>query len=831
MYARFAKRLFTQKAIESWFDHLTAEWEGRFTREELEAGRLLYRRGEIREVELSEKDAIIHCKFDKKECYALIDWETGRMSVRASTLKRSLGRAIAVAGMYEIEEMVVEEVAPAPEFLEQQSVKEAQPEAGPREVKEERAPRPLDLKLLLAGDGLTLTAHWVRQNERQAALLPPPEKDFPTSKEREKIIRLAGLARRSGFIFNKKKGEYRLPSLMDVPEFVQKALPGWRKHFPIHMDKQLEQQARRVQQVNLTLLADGDDDSEHAELSWEARVGRSALRDDQLGKLLKQGRQPLFLEGVGIVTLGDRQRRTLREIQEWQLPDQAAIPKYLLLSLFAEGNVTLKLSRDLHHWRKQLLGRVKRTAHDLPDFLRDYQAHGVEWMSHLESAGCHGLLADEMGLGKTLQVATLVKLRQVEELPSIIVCPASVVPVWKSEFDRWFPGTRIEVLRSGQSFAETPGAVIWLASYTQLRRHKPLLAKQEFGYAVLDEAQQIKNPDTKVSQACFSIDARNRIAVTGTPIENRSRDLWSIFRFLMPGLLGNRRAFEDQMLNEPDAFFDLLQQQLSPFILRRTKKEVATELPDKVELELNCPLTPYQQREYKRLTTEGIQRFGDDLDSVGSEQSFNLLSLLTRLRQTCCDPALLPWVKESVYEDSGKLQVLLDRLPDILSAKHKVVIFSQFVSFLDRVEEAIQHRFPKLKQYRLTGSTVDRQGPVANFQKEKQAAVFLVSLKAGGTGITLHAADYVFLLDPWWNPAVESQAIDRVHRIGQDKTVFVYRLVTQGTIEARIQQLKGEKRDLFDRVVGGMRELRSMKQYYDKLSDLILLSTLQDGEG
>lgn len=831
MYARFAKRLFTHKAIECWFDRLTAEWENHFTREELEAGRLLYRRGEIREVELSEMDAIIHCKFDKKECYALVDWESGRMSVRASTLKKSLGRAIAVAGMYEIEEMVIEEVAPIPDFLDQQEEEPGAEEPEERPRAEEREPRPLDLELTLSGDGLTLSAHWLREQERQPALLPPPSGDFPTSKEREKIIRLAGLARRSGFLFIKQRGVYRLPSLLDVPEFVQKALPGWRKHFPIRMDKALEQQVKRVREVDLTLLADGGKEGVHAHLNWLARVGRSSLDDAQLGRLIKQGRQPLFIEGLGIIKMGDRQRRAVRAVQEWKLPESAnAVPRYLLLSLFSEGAVGLKLSRELNQWRKQLMGRVKRHFKDLPGFLRDYQRHGVEWMSHLEDASCHGLLADEMGLGKTLQVVTLLKMRQVEDLPSIIVCPASVVPVWRAEFERWYPGTRVEVLRSGQNFVEQGGQMIWLASYTQLRRNKALLSQQEFGYAVLDEAQQIKNPDTKVSQSCFAINARNRIAVTGTPIENRSRDLWSIFRFLMPGLLGPRREFEEHLDRDPDEFFDKLHQQLAPFILRRTKKDVAKELPEKVELDLYCPLTPYQQREYAKLTSEGIERFGEALDAVTGKESFNLLSLLTRLRQACCDPALLPWVKESKFEDSGKLQLLMDRLPDILSAKHKVVVFSQFVSFLDRTEAVLKERFPKLKLYRLTGSTVDRQSPVAQFQKQKDAAVMLVSLKAGGTGITLHAADYVFLLDPWWNPAVEHQAIDRVHRIGQDKTVFVYRLITQGTIEERIQQLKGEKSELFDRVVGGMRELRSMTQYFEKLSDLILLSTLQDSD-
>ena len=239
--------------------------------------------------------------------------------------------------------------------------------------------------------------------------------------------------------------------------------------------------------------------------------------------------------------------------------------------------------------------------------------------------------------------------------------------------------------------------------------------------------------------------------------------------------------------------------------MRRTKKEVAKELPPKVEMDLLCPMTEVQRAEYARICAEGLEKLGDDVGTVMREKSFGFLALLTRLRQTCCDPDMLPWRKSSL-SDSGKINLLMEKLTEVIENGHKVVIFSQFVMFLERVKSALELHFPELARFELTGMTLDRQKPVQDFQAAEGAAAMLVSLKAAGTGITLHAADYVFLLDPWWNPAVEAQAVDRVHRIGQTNTVFVYRMVTAGTIEERIQELKEDKKDLFDKLIGGLGE-------------------------
>ncbi|HRJ46684.1 MAG TPA: DEAD/DEAH box helicase, partial [Opitutaceae bacterium] len=574
----------------------------------------------------------------------------------------------------------------------------------------------------------------------------------------------------------------------------------------------------------------GSADGTALNLRWIFRAGERLLTDSEVNTLLKRGGAPVILPNLGIVSLTGERWESFNAWQKNVIETHGDNPlsPYLIFSLFNDARMKLTLTPEIEAWRQSVLAPPAAPP-ALPDLLRPYQKRGVEWLGHLADVGCHGLLADEMGLGKTLQVITLLATRPLPGRPSLIVCPASVVPVWREEIARFFPGLKTDVLKAGHDFATVTDDVVWLASYTQLRKHRELLPAHEFGYVVLDEGQFIKNPDAKVTQACFAIRARHRIVLTGTPLENRQLDLWSIFRFLLPGLLGSRSAFEAALLQDRTATLVRLRAQLAPFILRRTKKEVATELPPKVEMELLCPLTDVQRAEYARICTEGLERLGDDVGAAMREKSFGFLALLTRLRQTCCDPDMLPW-RDSPLADSGKITLLMEKLAEIVGSGHKVVIFSQFVMFLDRVREAMVAHFPDLPRYELTGMTLDRQKPVQDFQGAEGAAAMLVSLKAAGTGITLHAADYVFLLDPWWNPAVEAQAVDRVHRIGQTNTVFVYRMVTAGTIEERIQALKADKKDLFDKLIGGLGGDFDLSQHFTSLQSLVQLTTQFDVE-
>jgi len=659
-----------------------------------------------------------------------------------------------------------------------------------------------------------------------------------SSSERAKLIGLAAYARKAHFHYDQESGVYLLESLAEIPNFLHAVLPAWRRAFAIELDEKAANLMKGTRTIEIEAVAEraaggsgrGDVDGTALNLRWIFRTGERMLTESEVATLLKREGQMVILPNLGIVSLAadrwDSYTAWQKNLDE--TAGGASLPPYLIFSLFNDARLKVTLSPEISAWRERVL-TPPAAPPALPPLLRQYQCRGVEWMHHLCDVGCHGLLADEMGLGKTLQVLSLLAVRPCPDRPGLIVCPASVVPVWKGEIEKFFPQLATDTLKSGNDFVSRKDPVLWLASYTQLRKHRALLESVQFGYAVLDEGQFIKNPDAKVTQTCFAVKADHRIVLTGTPLENRQLDLWSIFRFLLPGLLGSRASFESALHTDREGTLTRLRAQLAPFLLRRTKKEVAQELPPKVEMDLICPLTDVQRSAYANICTEGLARLGDDVGAAMREKSFGFLALLTRLRQTCCDPDMLPWLN-SPLADSGKINLLLEKLAEIVGSGHKVVIFSQFVMLLGRVRTALAQNFPDLPRYELTGMTLDRQKPVQDFQGAPGAAVMLVSLKAAGTGITLHAADYVFLLDPWWNPAVEAQAVDRVHRIGQTNTVFVYRMVTAGTIEERIQALKAAKRDLFDRLVDGIGGDFDLSRHFTSLRSLVQLTAHAEPE-
>jgi len=826
------KRIYTPQSLEFWFGRLEVEWEEQFDAAHAERGHDMYRDGEIREVELGAKDAIIHRKVEKKEEYAVIEWEGDRIKVRSSSTDALLANAIAVAGLHEIEELLVDEMAAllpgaAPKAGAADNGHQANGHGANGAAKADAPARDLLLSFTTNADGLVFLAYWKSGRSRIPAL--GNTANHPTAAERAKLIALATYARKAHFRYNQATHAYALDALADIPGFLRDLLPHWKKQFAIELDVKVDNIKQGARAIEIEAVADRRGDA-GLNLRWIFRAGEKLLTDEQAAALLKHGRTPMLLPDLGIVTLAPEK---LEGYNQWRrnLEDTSAageIPPYLIFSLFNDHRLKVTLGPEIEAWRQKVL-TPPATPPVLPDYLRNYQRRGVEWMHHLCETECHGLLADEMGLGKTAQVIALLRTRPLEKLRHVVVCPASVVPVWREEIARFYPEAKIDILKSGNDFKSNKAPCIWLASYTQLRKHRALLDTTEFGYAVLDEGQFIKNPDAKVTQACFAIKTRHRLVLTGTPLENRQLDLWSIFRYLLPGLLGSRAGFESALVQDRERTMQRLRQQVAPFILRRTKNEVATELPPKVEMDLLCPLTEVQRAEYARICTEGLARLGEDIGLALREKSFGFLALLTRLRQVCCDPDLLPWLN-SPLTDSGKLQLLVEKLGEVVTSGHKVVIFSQFVTLLDRVRTALDQHYPELPRYEITGMTVDRQKPVKDFQSAAGAAAMLVSLKAAGTGITLHAADYVFLLDPWWNPAVEDQAIDRVHRIGQTNTVFVYRMVTAGTIEERIQALKGEKKQLFNQVVGHHTGDFEWTKHFSSLNSLIQLSAVETGE-
>ncbi|HXN34808.1 MAG TPA: DEAD/DEAH box helicase [Opitutaceae bacterium] len=849
------KRVYTPHSLEYWFDMLADDWSETFSASQLDEGRRIYRNGEVRELELTDRDAIIHRRIEKKDEYAVIEWNAGSLSVRSSTTDREIAHALAVAGLHEIEELVADEISPLPA--------EAQPNGdspshngnggakaaaagngahGPPVPRLNGPSRPLLLVFKIKSSGLSFQAFWVEADRktRHPALGPGVHSasngngngnGHVSSGERAKLIGLAAYARKAHFQYNQDTGAYLMESLVEIPNFLKVTLPLWKRVFAIELDDKTANLLKGTRSIEIEAVAERAQGDAGLNLRWIFRAGERMLTDGEVSALLRRGGQPVILPNLGIVALSSEKwesysswRKNIEETQE----GGAALLQYLVFSLFNDSRLKLTLSPEMEAWRQRVLA-PPASPPELAGILRPYQRRGVEWMHHLCEVDCHGLLADEMGLGKTLQVLSLLAARPMPDRPSLVVCPASVVPVWREEMAKFFPGMAVDVLKTGNDFTSRRDPVIWLCSYTQLRKHRALLDSVEFGYAILDEGQFIKNPDAKVTQTCFAVRARHRLVLTGTPLENRQLDLWSIFRFLLPGLLGSRSSFEGALTADREKTLARLRAQLAPFILRRTKKEVAQELPQKVEMDLICPLTDVQRAEYARICSEGLERLGDDVGAAMREKSFGFLALLTRLRQTCCDPDMLPWLKAPL-SDSGKINLLVEKLAEIVGSGHKVVIFSQFVMLLDRVRAALIQNFPDLPRFELTGMTLDRQKPVQAFQGAPGAAAMLVSLKAAGTGITLHAADYVFLLDPWWNPAVEAQAVDRVHRIGQTNTVFVYRMVTAGTVEERIQALKASKKDLFDKLVGGLGGDFDLSQHFSSMKSLVQLTASAEQE-
>ena len=443
--------------------------------------------------------------------------------------------------------------------------------------------------------------------------------------------------------------------------------------------------------------------------------------------------------------------------------------------------------------------------------LRPYQKDGLDFLAHLVQIKLGGILADDMGLGKTLQTLTwlgwLKERNTKNPKPSLVICPASVLHNWRREAEKFTPNLKVLVLESGAARhnlrKQIPQNDIIVTNYALLRRDLEELNKFAFRAVILDEAQFIKNPGAQVTQSVKQLKSENRIALTGTPLENRLLDLWSIVDFVQPGYLGNQEQFLDtyeprgeNAESEQRIARKRLSAKLRPLLLRRLKKHVAKDLPDRIEERLDCPLGDEQRKLY----LAELRRSRDQIQHAVAEQGLNkskmhVLAALTRLRQVCCHPSL-------VGNDtaSGKTETLFELLDPLVADGQKVLVFSQFVQMLHILEKDCHAR--NIPTHILTGQTKDRQSVVNAFQNDKGAGVFLLSLRAAGTGLNLTNASYVVLYDPWWNPAVEAQAIDRSHRIGQTQTVNAYRLIAPGTVEEKIWELQQSKAKTIADVLG-----------------------------
>lgn len=443
----------------------------------------------------------------------------------------------------------------------------------------------------------------------------------------------------------------------------------------------------------------------------------------------------------------------------------------------------------------------------LKKIMRGYQKNGFRWMKMLKGNQFGGILADDMGLGKTLQVISL--LLDEEGRNALIICPASLVYNWKKEIEHFAPTLKSKIIagpakeREEQIASIKEGEIV-ITSYDLIKRDLRLYENIQFSIQVIDEAQYIKNAGTQAAKAVKKINAEFRLALTGTPLENRLSELWSIFDFLMPGFLYSYRKFKDEiempiMQTQDEEKMQRLTQMIRPFILRRLKSDVLKDLPDKIEETVYADIKGEQEKLYEAHVQMLRQQLSKKTDSEFKKEKFQILSELTRLRQICCDPSLL---YENYKGESEKLEVCLELIRNAVEGGHKILVFSQFTSMLQIVQERLVKE--EISYFTLTGSVKkeERIHLVDTFNQDN-TPVFFISLKAGGTGLNLTSADIVIHYDPWWNVAVQNQATDRAHRIGQKKVVTVYKLVAQGTIEEKIMEIQEKKQELANQILEG----------------------------
>jgi hypothetical protein len=620
--------------------------------------------------------------------------------------------------------------------------------------------------------------------------------------------------RRCGFDGPTAQGELVLRGEHDILRFFASDLPSIQRDWEVSIGERFSHVTRDFERVapQLDVRSSGENWFEVGfELATDSRVRLSA---HEIRRLLGSGRSTIRLPNQKTAVISEGLLDEFQTLLGDTNPSQAQPGTYrfdrrdaIAFGAYVDSSkARLSGGESGQFDANRTLFRRPAAAPDLERFkelLRHYQCEGVEWLNRLSFNGFSGVLADEMGLGKTLQTLVFMSLK---DGPKLVVCPASLTLNWQREAERFTPALRPQIL-GDLAPNIIPAALkeprLFITSYGLLRRDVEMLRQTRFQVAALDEAQHIKNPDSQAARAAFRLNAEARVALTGTPIENGVRDIWSIMNFLMPGYLGRREDFRERFEIPIQSQTNSAEQQrlvrrLSPFILRRTKAQVATELPEKIQQVSFVELTTKQKAIYEALLRAARQ----NLEAAGrpgakGPSKMAVFTALLRLRQVCCDPRLLnsetdePETEPEV--NSAKLELLEELLQDAIDDGHRILVFSQFATMLSLIQERLKAM--TIDHCYLDGGTRNRQAEVDRFQTGN-VSVFLVSLKAGGVGLNLTAADTVIHYDPWWNPAVEAQATDRAHRIGQKRTVQVYKLITRGTVEERILSLQARKREL-----------------------------------
>jgi SNF2 family DNA or RNA helicase len=623
--------------------------------------------------------------------------------------------------------------------------------------------------------------------------------------------------------------------------FLKKVYPELEFRYPIDLDPAAQEvvgiQAEAVEGAWKTRVPSGVDLFAFS-VDWHCQ--QTTIDVEALRRMVHEGRPYVraadgrfiecenYKEIVSWVETLDRAKKT--DNNEFVIPLYEA-PGFLALLHESRRTQALEMDQVFQRFLTEAKQGRPLEAVDIPGqlatILRPYQRDGVAWMLFLQKYGFAGILADDMGLGKTVQVLAMLSSSRLDgHGPTFIVCPKSLMLMWAAESAKFTPELRVCVIDG--SAAERANLIrtarefdVVITSYSLLQRDFAVYHTEQvsFYYVVLDEAHYIKNAGTNTAKAVKLLSARHRLALTGTPLENGVHELWSVFDFLMPGFLGTvedfRRRYERpiQENRDTDALYRL-KRRVQPFMLRRTKESELKELPPKIEQVSPCALTPEQVVVYTR-TLEAVKRdIFQAVETKGFERSrIEILASLMRLRRVCDHPALVDTRLPHTEELSGKMAYALELIREASAGGHKTLLFSQFTSMLDILREALNAE--GIGHCTIEGRTRDRQAEVERFNTDPSASVFLLSLRAGGTGLTLTAADTVVLFDPWWNPMAEQQAMDRAHRIGQRRTVNVYKLITRETIEEKVLALQERKRRVFDALVSENAEAMQQLTWQD----------------
>lgn len=622
--------------------------------------------------------------------------------------------------------------------------------------------------------------------------------------------------RRCGFMGPDVRGQFVLKGEQGILMFFGRDLPRLEREWEVTVGSRFQHVTRDVTRIEPKLEVRTSSGQNWFELNVELSTpGGERFTSAEIQRLLQSGRSSVRMRDGKVAVFNPDLLDEFQHVLNDCNPTQKEPGKYQIGSqhaaylegVAAESGIPLESPAQWRTWAtapRQLDRLSAIPLGDLENVLRPYQKQGVYWLHFLAQNGWGGILADEMGLGKTVQMLAFLRTTKSRAL---VVCPSSLIFNWQREAARFAPELRtlaIQGAKRHELFGQIAEADVVITSYPLLRRDVDQYRGIEFGVMVLDEAQHIKNPESQNAQSAQAIEARNRFVLTGTPVENSVRDIWSIMNFLMPGYLRTRsdfkERFEQSIQSDPGGPEQRrLVQRLKPFILRRLKKGVAPELPDKIEQVAYCELSGAQQETYKKLL-ESTRRQVSELASTKDQNKARILMLtaLLRLRQACCDLRLLGLPDVDEKEASAKLELLDELLQEALDGGHRVIVFSQFVSMLHLIRD--QLTASETEFCYLDGSTKDRQAVVDRFQTGT-VPVFLMSLKAGGVGLNLTAADTVIHFDPWWNPAVEMQATDRAHRIGQKNVVTAYKLIARGTVEEKILALQAKKRDIINATI------------------------------